>query len=135
MGDLFFNDMSQTPGGDPWYFYFLFLIVKLPLPILLAFIVGLVEIFRRRVPHPNSRGYLFLRVMLIFWLFPMAFIGAKFLRYTLSLMPLVYLTAAIGMIAVWHALRSTLKRASFKRQTSRVIAATVTAAIFIIAPA
>ena len=135
MGNLFINDVSQTPGGNPWYFYFLFLLVKLPLPILLAFILGLVEIFRRRFPHPNSRGYIFLRVMLIFWLFPMALIGAKFLRYTLSLMPFVYLTAAIGMIAVWHALRSTLMRMSFKRQTSRVIAAIVVAAIFIIAPA
>src|SRR4029079_4027500 len=85
MGEQFINDMAQTPGGNPWYFYFLFLLVKLPLPILLAFIIGLVEIFRRRGPYPKSRGYLFLRLMIVFWLFPMAIIGVKFSRYALSL--------------------------------------------------
>src|SRR5215216_1757053 len=96
MNTLFTNDLGQTPGGNPWYFYFLFLAVKVPLPIITAFLVGLVEIFRHRCTYPVSRGYLFLRVMLVFWLFPMSIIGAKFLRYSLSLLPLVYITAAIG---------------------------------------
>ncbi len=135
MGDLFLNDMAQTPGGTPWYFYFLFLLVKLPLPILLAFLIGLVEILRRRGTYPKSRGYLFLRMMIVFWLIPMSFIGVKFLRYTLSLMPFVYITAAIGMIAAWHALRSLLMRMSFKRPRARLLASVAVVAIFLIAPA
>src|SRR6185295_11568116 len=55
MDKLFLNDIAQTPGGNPWYFYFLFLGVKLPLPVLLAFAAGLVEIFRRRGFYPDSR--------------------------------------------------------------------------------
>lgn len=136
MGQLYLNDMSQTPNGNPWYFYYLFLLVKLPLPVLLAFLVGLVEIFRRRGSYPKSRGYLFLRLMLVFWLFPMAFTGAKFLRYTLSLMPLLYMTAAIGMVVMWRGLRTALRRrALMKKQTARVLAAVAVAAVFLIAPA
>jgi hypothetical protein len=135
MGQLFINDMSQTPGGNPWYFYYMFLLVKLPLPILLAFLVGLVEIFRRRGPYPESRGYLFLRLMLVFWLFPTAFMGAKFLRYTLSLMPLLYMTAAIGMVVIWRVLRSAFRRASLKKRPSHILAAVAVAAVFLIAPA
>ena len=134
MDELFLNDMTQSPGGNPWYFYFLFLLVKLPPPILIAFAVGLVEIFRHRGPYPNSRGYLFLRVMIIFWLFPMALTGAKFLRYTLSLMPLVYITAAIGMVVTWNALRSLLGRMSLKRRPARVAAAVAVGAVFLLAP-
>ncbi|MGA9768295.1 MAG: glycosyltransferase family 39 protein [Blastocatellia bacterium] len=136
MGQMFINDMSQTPGGNPWYFYYLFMLVKLPLPILLAFIVGLVEIFRRRGSYPKSRGYLFLRLMLVFWLFPMAFIGAKFLRYTVSLMPLLYMTSAIGMLVMWRALRSAIRRQwSLKKRPARYLAAIAVAALFLIAPA
>ena len=32
MDKLVINDATYTPGGSPWYFYFLFLWVKLPLP-------------------------------------------------------------------------------------------------------
>lgn len=135
MGKLFINDFLQTPGGNPWYFYSLFLLVKLPLPILLAFVVGLVEIFRRRGPYPSSRGYLFLRVMLVFWLLPMSLIGVKFLRYALSLMPLVYMTAAIGVMVMWRMLASWLNRRALDRQPARALAAIAVAAVFIIAPA
>src|SRR6185436_18559747 len=68
MDKLYINDATQSPGGNPWYFYFLFLLVKLPLPVLVAFLAGLVEIFRRQSNHRQSRGYLFLRMMLVFWL-------------------------------------------------------------------
>jgi 4-amino-4-deoxy-L-arabinose transferase-like glycosyltransferase len=103
MDTLFMNDMSATPGGNPWYFYLLFFGVKIPLPLLIAFAVGLIEIFRHRGAYPQSRGYLFLRLMLVFWLLPMSLVGTKFLRYTLFLMPLVYMTSAIGAIVLWKA--------------------------------
>jgi hypothetical protein len=100
MNTLYQNTMAMTPHGTPWFFYLLFLGVKVPLPILVAFLIGLVEIFRHRGPAGMARGYLFLRIMLVFWLFPMAVAGSKFLRYTLSLMPVVYMTAAIGIFLV-----------------------------------
>ena len=135
MDKLFINDFLQTPGGNPWYFYFLFIGVKLPLPILIAFIVGLVEVFRRRGRYPDSRGYLFLRLMLIFWLVPQAFVGVKFLRYSLSLIPLIYMTASVGIVAMWRVGSSLVIRIGSTGRVARVTAAIAVAATFIIAPA
>jgi len=134
MGKLFVNDFMQTPGGNPWYFYFLFLVVKLPLPILIAFIIGFVEIFRRRGKYPDSRGYLFLRLMLVFWLLPQTFVGVKFLRYTLSLLPLLYMAASIGIVISWRVVSSFIEKIVTTRRVARMTAAFVVAAAFIVAP-
>ncbi|MEK6299826.1 MAG: glycosyltransferase family 39 protein [Acidobacteriota bacterium] len=133
MAKLVINDATYSPGGSPWYFYFLFLLVKLPLPVLVAFIAGLIEIFRRRGDHQQSRGYLFLRMMLVFWL-PMLLVGVKFSRYSLSLMPLVYVTAAVGVIAIWRALSSALRQ-RFEGDFAPRLAAAAAAAVFVAAPA
>jgi hypothetical protein len=135
MDKLFINDFLQTPGGNPWYFYFLFIGVKLPLPLLIAFVVGLVEIFRRRGSYPDSRGYLFLRLMLVFWLVPQALVGVKFLRYSLSLIPLIYMTASVGIVVVWRVVSSLVRRIVPTSRVARVTAAMAVAAAFIVAPA
>ena len=135
MDKLFINDFLQTPGGNPWYFYFLFLGVKVPLPVLVAFAVGVAHIFSRRGSYPFSRGYTFLRMMLVFWLIPEAVVGTKFLRYTLSLMPLIYMTASVGIVVMWCALVSGFKRAGGGVQVARATAAIAVGAAFIIAPA
>jgi hypothetical protein len=134
MGILFNNDMADTPFGNPWYFYLLYLAVKTPLPILVAFVVGVVEIFRHRGEARVARGYLFLRMMLIFWLIPMSLIGSKFLRYSLTLMPLVYLTAAVGILAIWRMLSDSLRRFSLPPEASSYLAGAGLAVIFLIVP-
>jgi hypothetical protein len=135
MDKLFINDFLQTPGGNPWYFYFLFLGVKVPLPVLAAFVVGVAHIFSRRGSYPFSRGYIFLRVMLVFWLIPEAVVGTKFLRYTLSLMPLVYMTASVGIVVMWRSVAKVIRRAGGGVRAPGVSAAVAVAAVFIITPA
>lgn len=134
MDELHMNLVSATPDGMPWYFYFLFLGVKLPLPLLAAFIVGLVEIFRHRGDGEMARGYLFLRMGLVFWLVPMSIVGSKFLRYTLSLMPFIYMTAAVGILLMWRALSLRLRRMSIEQRVAQPLATAVIATIFIVAP-
>jgi hypothetical protein len=134
MDKLFINDFLQTPGGNPWYFYFLFLGVKVPLPVLVAFVIGVAHICSRRGSYPFSRGYIFLRMMLVFWLIPEAVVGTKFLRYTLSLMPIVYMTAAVGIVVMWRSLSSAIRKAGGGMQTARLSAAVAVGAAFIIAP-
>jgi len=134
MDKLFINDFLQTPGGNPWYFYFLFILVKFPLPILLAVAVGLAHIFTRRGQYPYSRGYIFLRIMLVFWLIPEAFIGTKFLRYSLSLIPLIYMTASVGIVFMWDAVTDRLKSIDLHRKARSAIATVAVAVIFVIAP-
>ncbi|MBP7866630.1 MAG: glycosyltransferase family 39 protein [Acidobacteria bacterium] len=95
-GWLFPNSILMTPlGGTPWYFYFLFLLVKLPLPVLAALAAGLAVSVRRW----RERGPSFLLFWAFFWLFSYSLSGVKFLRYTLTLTPLIYLAAAYGAVA------------------------------------
>jgi len=79
----------------------LYLAVKLPLPLIATFLIGMAEIFR---PHRqnSAKGDLFLRIMLVFWLLPMTLVGVKFLRYTLALIPFVYMISAVGAVTVWR---------------------------------
>jgi len=134
MDKLFINDFLQTPGGNPWYFYFLFLGVKLPLPVLVAFAIGLAHIFWSRGRYPYSRGHIFLRLMLLSWLIPEAVVGTKFLRYSLSLMPLIYMTASVGIVLMWRSLFALIRKMGAGAKGSRLIAAVAVSAAFIIAP-
>ncbi len=91
---LYLNTMAGTPfWGTPIYFYALFLLIKVPVPVLLAFLVGLAECLRRwREPGPA-----FLLLMFLLWIIPYSLIGGKWLRYTLAMMPFVYMIAAVGI--------------------------------------
>jgi len=96
-GELYKNNMSSSPfWGTPVYFYLLFLAIKVPLLITAAFLIGLALAVRR----PRHLGHAFLLFMFLFWIVPYSLIGGKWLRYTLSLMPFVYMLAAVGVVAL-----------------------------------
>ena len=133
MDRLYVNDFLQTPGGTPWYLYPLFILVKLPLPVLAAFGVGLIEIIRRRRGRNHARGYTFLRFMLFCWFLPELLIGVKFLRYTLTLLPLVYMASALGIVVMLDAVAAQLRK--FRTgQAAMISAAAIVIAAFVIAP-
>lgn len=96
-GQLYKNNMSNTPfWGTPNYFYLLYMAIKIPLVVLVAFVVGLMVAIRNW-RHPGNAFVLF---MLFFWIVPYSLAGAKWLRYALSLMPFVYMAAAVGVVAL-----------------------------------
>jgi dolichyl-phosphate-mannose-protein mannosyltransferase len=97
MGDrLFKNTFSNSPfWGTPLYFYLLFLAIKTPVAVLSAAVVGFLISLRQRQP-----GHTFVLFMLFFWIVPYSLIGAKWPRYMLSLMPFVYMSAAVGAVAM-----------------------------------
>ena len=97
MGEtLYPNQMSSTPFGTPAYFYLLFLAIKMPLPLVAAFLIGLCACVRRwRRP-----GEAFLLLMFVLWIVPYSLAGAKWLRYAHSLLPIVYMLAAVGIMWV-----------------------------------
>ncbi|HET9526136.1 MAG TPA: glycosyltransferase family 39 protein [Pyrinomonadaceae bacterium] len=96
-GELYKNNMSSSPfWGTPIYFYLVFLAVKVPLIVTVAFLIGLALALRR----PRHLGHAFLLFMFLFWIVPYSLIGGKWLRYTLSLMPFVYMLAAVGVIGL-----------------------------------
>ncbi len=98
MGNTIYNNrMSNSPfWALPVNFYLLFLAIKVPLALMGTFLVGLFVSLRRwRQP-----GHTFVLFMLFFWIVPYSLAGAKWLRYTLSLMPFVYMGAAIGTMTL-----------------------------------
>ncbi len=127
-GELYKNNMSSTPfWGTPPYFYLLFMAIKIPLGVLAGFLVGLfVAVKNRR--HP---GYAFLLFMFLFWIIPFSLIGGKWLRYTLALMPFVYMIAAVGAMGIirWVAARVSGWRYGL------ALASAATVLIFILGPA
>ena len=120
MGDtLYSNQMSSTPFGMPIYFYLLFLAVKTPLPLLVALAVGLAACARRwREPGPA-----FLLLMFVLWIVPYSLAGAKWLRYALSLMPFVYMLAAVGIMAALRWSASSLPRGASLLSPARLAGA------------
>jgi hypothetical protein len=94
MGQLYRNQVSLWLKGSPWYFYYVFIGVKIPLPTVAAFLVGLPLLFRRRLLGVG-------RFFILFWLFyfflPFTFMGGKFTRYFTLGLPAVLITAAVGL--------------------------------------
>ena len=127
---LYKNNMASTPfGGTPVYFYALFLAIKVPLSVLAAALVGLV-VSVRRWRHPGPAFVLF---MLFFWIVPYSLIGAKWLRYTLSLMPFVYIIAAVGIVSIMNWCSALLKKGPERAVQFAAIAVLIVA--FVVLPA
>ncbi|MEP6919719.1 MAG: glycosyltransferase family 39 protein [bacterium] len=125
---LYKNNMSSTPfWGTPVYFYAVFMAIKIPLLVLAAFAVGFVVSLK----HWRNPGHAFLLFMFLFWIVPYSLIGGKWLRYSLSLMPFVYMLAAVGVVALVTFLSA---RFGNSRQVSFVISSAAVL-VFILVPA
>lgn len=106
MGALYRNQMSLWLQGSPWYFYYVFMGVKLTLPVIAGFVIGLPLLFTRRL----GDGRYFLLFWLFFWFFPFTFLGGKFTRYFTFALPTVSFTAAIGVQAAAQLISRALAR-------------------------
>ena len=60
-------------------------------------------------------GHAFLIFMFLFWIVPYSLIGGKWLRYTLSLMPFVYMLAAVGVVGLVRWATSSVSKAKKAR--------------------
>lgn len=93
MGRLYPHRFSDWFRGQPWYFYFVLIGVKLPVVTLLGFGLGLGLLFWRKM----GDGRYFLIFWLCIWALAFMFGGGKFTRYATSVMPAVIMTAALGV--------------------------------------
>jgi uncharacterized membrane protein YhaH (DUF805 family) len=118
-GELYKNNMSSSPfWGTPIYFYLLFLAIKVPLLILAALLIGLAVAVRRW----RQVGHAFVIFMFLFWIVPYSLIGGKWLRYTLSMMPFVYMLAAVGVVGLIRWLTSRLSASKRTVLTAAIVA-------------
>jgi hypothetical protein len=107
MGDLYMNNIFAGDDRVPWYYFFAYLGLKVPIPVLLAAVAGLgVALWKRREDGPRM-----IFVWLAVWLgFHAFFSGAKWGRFIVHLMPAVLLLAAVGLDAGARALARLFER-------------------------
>jgi hypothetical protein len=120
MGKLYAHRLTDWLHGIPWYFYHLFLVIKLPFLTVAGFLVGFVLLFRRKI----GDGRYFLLVWMFLWMMTFSFGGGKFTRYFTIVLPAVLITAAIGVQAVgrWFGQTlSSLLAAQWPRGYSRAV--------------
>lgn len=107
MGQLYPNQMSLWLKGVPWSFYFVFMAFKLPVPVIIAALVGLPLLFRRRL----GDGRYFMLFWLFFWFLPFTVLGGKFTRYFAMALPAVLITAAVGAHFILRSLSRQISKA------------------------
>jgi 4-amino-4-deoxy-L-arabinose transferase-like glycosyltransferase len=130
MGELYQNDAAIPLSGLPIYFYLLALAIKTQLPLLVAFIIGAIEVFRKR----GEEEYFFLRFMLLVWLIPYSVFGAKWLRYLLAFMPQVCATMAIGLSLIYDFLKLWWKKNPELSSNIRLAYVGVVSTLFLLFP-
>jgi hypothetical protein len=75
-GQLYVTNIPISPLGIPVTYYLRLIATKVPLAVLGAALAGGIELVRRR----HERGFVLLRVLLLFLLVPYSLMAAKFLR-------------------------------------------------------
>lgn len=119
MGQLYSHRMTDWLNGTPWYFYHVFVAVKLPLLTFAGFLVGLPLLFRRKL----GDGRYFIILWLFLWMMTFSFVGGKFTRYFTVALPAVLITSAIGVQLAGHWISqrlSTLLSAEWPKSYARV---------------
>jgi 4-amino-4-deoxy-L-arabinose transferase-like glycosyltransferase len=103
---LYVTNVPLSFAGVPFTYYVNMIATKVPMPVLAAALVGIVPLVTRR----HERGFVWLRVFLVFILLGYSVIAAKFQRYGLPMLLFVDVLAAVGLVATvkwlwqrpWH---------------------------------
>jgi hypothetical protein len=93
MNQLYPQRYDDWLRGIPFYFYFVFTAVKLPLLTVLGFLAGLPLLFRRKL----GDGRYFILFWFMLWVVAFCFTGGKFTRYYTTVLPAVLITCALGI--------------------------------------
>ena len=107
-GQLYVTNIPISPLGMPATYYVRLIATKVPLAVLGAAFAGGIELVRRR----HERGFVWLRVLLLFLLVPYSLMAAKFLRYALPMFAVIDVMAGIGFVSgvAWLLRKSWLPR-------------------------
>jgi hypothetical protein len=123
-GTLYVTNIPVSPLGMPATYYLRLIATQVPLAVLGAAFAGGVELIRRR----HERGFVLLRVLVLFLLVPYSLMAAKFLRYALPMFAVIDVMAAIGVVSgvAW------LLRKRWLPPQVRIVTACAAAAVLVI---
>jgi hypothetical protein len=99
-GRLYMNFPSRLLAGLPWFYYLWLVVVKTPIPILLTVIIGSALLLRDR----RTLASCFFLSLGVLQLIGLSVSGAKWIRYSLPLLPFLFLAGG-------YAVQQTLKAA------------------------
>lgn len=123
MGTLYRNQVTLWLKGSPWYFYYVFMGVKIPVPVILSFLVGLPLLFRKRL----GDGRFLMLFWMLFWFMPFTVMGGKFTRYFTMALPVVLITAAVGVQFVGQRVARLFENEAMKNYARAAVALIVLA--------
>src|SRR5215467_6122038 len=86
-GTLYMKFPGRLLAGVPWTFYFWLLLVKTPIPILIAVIAGGIMLLRDR----RNLASCFFLSLVVLQLAGLSVSGAKWVRYSLPMLPFLFL--------------------------------------------
>jgi hypothetical protein len=118
-GTLYLNFPSRLLAGLPWFYYLWLLLVKTPIPILAAVVVGSILLVRDR--HTLASCF-FLSLGLI-QLAGLSVSGAKWIRYSLPLLPFLYLAGGYAVQQTFKAAKEKGMSLSFVRAAAVIFLA------------
>ena len=105
-GTLYMNFPGRLLAGVPWTFYFWLLLIKTPIPILVPVIAGSIMLLRER----RTLASCFFLAFGVLQLAGLSVSGAKWVRYSLPVLPFLFLAGGYAVQATWD--RMTEKKMS-----------------------
>lgn len=97
-GTLYINLPARLLAGVPWFYYLWLLLVKTPIPILAGVLLGSIMLLRDRRNLPFCFFVSFGIVQFV----GLSISGAKWIRYSLPLLPFLYLAGGYAAQQIWN---------------------------------
>jgi Dolichyl-phosphate-mannose-protein mannosyltransferase len=92
-GKLYMNFPSRLFAGVPWFYYLWLLLIKTPVPILIAVVIGGTLLLR----HRRNLAFCFFIALGVVQLAGLSVSGAKWIRYSLPMLPFLYLAGGYAV--------------------------------------
>lgn len=101
-GTLYMNFPARLLAGVPWFYYVWLMLVKTPIPILLAVVIGGALLLRDR----RSLASCFFLSLGMVQFIGLSLSGAKWIRYSLPMLPFFFLAGGYAVQKLWNVLRA-----------------------------
>jgi len=100
-GTLYMNFPARLLAGVPWFYYVWLVLVKTPIPILVPVIIGSALLLRDR----RSLASCFFLSLGMLQFVGLSLSGAKWIRYSLPVLPFVYLAGGYAVQEIWKGVK------------------------------